>query len=437
MSTDAIIEHARELQHLLTTPSADGRTEVAALTLVGKIKRLADGIGVELAGTVATLSEPTLDRPLCKALAEKSPAAVVQAYAGVDVIEASAWCRTGSALRREVTLLGETLPPRHPALAAALAEGAVRPSHVARVLEVVEQIEPYSSLDERAEAEGFLIETAPLVSDRGFARLCGEVVLRFLPQRAEELEERARRRRGVLFRTTRDGRRQLVADIDPETEGFARAALDAQTSPRREIGFVDSAALDGDDTRSLAQRRFDALAAIFRSSLGADTGRVAGTSVTMHVTVSLDALISGIGTAKIAGVDQPISASTARRLAAGAEIIPCVLGSENDPLDMGRSVRLATEGQRAALSIRDGGCIWPLCDAPPGWCEVAHIVAWMNGGATDVDNLMLLCPFHHRCFDNDGWDLTTIDGERYLIPPAWVDSARSPRRAGNPRALAA
>jgi 5-methylcytosine-specific restriction protein A len=68
---------------------------------------------------------------------------------------------------------------------------------------------------------------------------------------------------------------------------------------------------------------------------------------------------------------------------------------------------------------------------------VAHITPWAEGGGTDLDNLMLLCAFHHRCFDNDDWTLAVIDGERCLVPPAWVDCARTPRRVGRPRAHAA
>jgi hypothetical protein len=54
----------------------------------------------------------------------------------------------------------------------------------------------------------------------------------------------------------------------------------------------------------------------------------------------------------------PISAATARRLAAQGEIIPVVLGSASEPLDQGRAIRLATEPQRRALAVRDGGCVW-------------------------------------------------------------------------------
>jgi hypothetical protein len=57
-------------------------------------------------------------------------------------------------------------------------------------------------------------------------------------------------------------------------------------------------------------------------------------------------------------------------------------------------------------------------------------VPWFAGGTTDLANLMLLGPFHHRRFDGDGWTLERHDGAPWLIPPAHADASRRPRRAG-------
>jgi hypothetical protein len=338
-----------------------------------------------------------------------------------------------------MTLQGESLPARYEAVGAAVRSGRLRVTSAARLLDTLDRIEPHSSLSERQRAEAILVEAAPEVSDRGFARLCAETEARFRPDDLEERDALLRRRSGVTFRTSRDGRPQMVVDLHPELEGFCRAALDARTAPRRQPAFVDAGEGDpiGDDRRTLSQRRGDALLSIMRQSLAADPGRVAGTSVTLQITCSYETLRTGIGQAEIAGVAEPIPASVVRRLAASAEVIPVVLGGESQPLDVGRAMRLATEPQRVALAIRDGGCLWPRCEAPPGWCEVAHIVPWAEGGGTDLDNLMLMCPFHHRRFDLDGWEVAVIDGARHFVPPAWVDYARTPRRAGRRHAHAA
>jgi len=269
-----------------------------------------------------------------------------------------------------------------------------------------------------------------------------------VPDDAVEREEMLRARSGLVVRTCPDGLVRWIVTMHPEAAGFAAAGLDARTAPRRQPTFRDSSdaaaeGSDGDglagdrDLRPLHQKRLDAFVSIFRESLAHDTGRLAGTSVTMNVTVSLDALRTGLGDARISGVDEPISVSTARRLAADADIIPVVMGGPSERLDLGREVRLATEPQRRALEVRDQGCTWWSCSAPAAWCEVAHIVPWFEGGGTDLDNLMLLCPFHHRCLDLGGWRLERRGGERYFIPPPWVDSAQTPRRAGPLPVLAA
>jgi 5-methylcytosine-specific restriction protein A len=49
-----------------------------------------------------------------------------------------------------------------------------------------------------------------------------------------------------------------------------------------------------------------------------------------------------------------------------------------------------------ALVVRDGGCVAPGCDRPPGWCEVHHKVPWSQDGPTDLANCELRCWRHHR-----------------------------------------
>ena len=431
MSAEQIVEKAAALVAVLAAPSADGRYLVDAVTIVGEIRRLTDGLGVELAGEIAALSQPGHEHSLARDLAERSVPMVLQAYAGLDAAEAFAWTRVGAALRAEASLLGEVLPSRHEPLAAALADGRLRVGGAERVLDVLERVARFASVDELAALEQFLVEKAPGLTDRQFARLCNAVPDRFEPEGVPQREEELRRRSGITIRRTKSGLIRWIIDMHPEAAGFLGAAVDARTAPRRQPRFADpDAAPVETDPRPLATKRLDALVSIARESLAHDSGRLAGTSVSLSVTVTLEALRTGLGTAKIAGIDEPISAATARRLAADAEIIPVVLGGESEPLDQGRAVRLSTEPQRRALAIRDEGCLWSNCDVPPAWCEVAHIIPWASGGGTDLDNLMLLCPFHHRRFDLDGWSLEKRDGERYLIPPPWVDSARTPRRVG-------
>ena len=334
------------------------------------------------------------------------------AFARIEPAEARAWCELGEAVIPRRSLFHERLEPRRPIVAELLARGEVGALAVAKVSLALDEIERRSP--ERVGSAAELLTThAPYLTGRELAAVCRRLVDSSDPEGVLPREEELRRRSGLDVMRTSDGLLRWVVTMHPEAAGFLTTALDARTTPRREPRFGDDGVdgvdieLTGDeaDSRTLSQRRLDALMSIARESLEHDSGRVAGTAVTMVVTIPLATLRSGIGAAQIEGVDAPISAATARRLAASAEFIPAVLGGPSEPLDLGRAQRLFSASQRRALAIRDGGCVWPRCEAPPAWCEIAHVDAWALGGPTDLKNGALMCPHHHRRFDLDGWAL--------------------------------
>jgi hypothetical protein len=109
----------------------------------------------------------------------------------------------------------------------------------------------------------------------------------------------------------------------------------------------------------------------------------------------------------------------AARLRTAAALLPPILGgAPSQPLDVGRTSRVVQPGQRAALAVRDGGCGFPGCDRPLAWCEAHHLWHWLDGGPTDLANLVLLCRAHHRAVHDGGWQLTRgPDGWLAASPP--------------------
>jgi hypothetical protein len=96
-------------------------------------------------------------------------------------------------------------------------------------------------------------------------------------------------------------------------------------------------------------------------------------------------------------------------------------------LDLGRSRRIASRSQTLALIARDGGCSFPGCAHPPQHCERHHIREWLNGGLTNLNNLTLVCAYHHHNFLARGWTCKiNTDGIPEWIPPKWVDRAQKP-----------
>ena len=105
----------------------------------------------------------------------------------------------------------------------------------------------------------------------------------------------------------------------------------------------------------------------------------------------------------------PLPASEVRRLCRDAVISRVVVDERSAPLEAPRAHRSPGSGLWRALLVRDRGCRWPGCDAPPAWCDVAHgLVSDRDGGRLSPGNALLLCRRHHRKVD-DGWRID-IDG---------------------------
>ena len=61
--------------------------------------------------------------------------------------------------------------------------------------------------------------------------------------------------------------------------------------------------------------------------------------------------------------------------------------------------------QRRAVLARDSGCAVDGCDAAPWLCGIHHLIHWTDGGPTDLDNLAMVCRWHHRKAHTNGWHL--------------------------------
>ncbi|HEX8509564.1 MAG TPA: HNH endonuclease signature motif containing protein, partial [Propionibacteriaceae bacterium] len=67
------------------------------------------------------------------------------------------------------------------------------------------------------------------------------------------------------------------------------------------------------------------------------------------------------------------------------------------------------------------------CTRPPQWCERHHIIEWAAGGTTDLDNLTLLCRYHHHNYAQRGWTCR-LNNDRLpeWTPPRWLDPTQTP-----------
>lgn len=124
----------------------------------------------------------------------------------------------------------------------------------------------------------------------------------------------------------------------------------------------------------------------------------------------------------------PVAAATMRKIACDADIIPALLGTHGELLDLGRKTRLFTPAQRTALTARDQGCAFPNCTIPAPWCEAHHITYWSHGGPTNTDNGVLLCSGHHHLIHKEQWTITTTNNTPWFTPPNHLDPHQKPQQ---------
>ena len=135
-----------------------------------------------------------------------------------------------------------------------------------------------------------------------------------------------------------------------------------------------------------------------------------------------------------------ISAETARRLACDASTVGMQHGPEGEILAVGRRTRTISPALRRALNARDRRCRFPGCRNVR--VDAHHVRHWAHGGATALDNLVLLCRRHHRAVHEEGFRVTLDaagnaefirpDGRplpEAPVPPAWTGRPLAPVRA--------
>ncbi len=217
---------------------------------------------------------------------------------------------------------------------------------------------------------------------------------------------------------------RLDANLEPEAFHAAETALRLALGTRTE-----------DDERSLPQRRHDALAEIFTHYCDHQSARTGGhRRPHVNVTVGLDALTAGSGQGRFDD-GTPITAADARRLACDANIHRVITRADGSILDYGRATRTVSAALFTVLCLRDRGCRFPGCDRPAHVTDAHHIRHWIDHGATEPENLVLLCRWHHGVIHRPGWTIElTPDAEVIVTLP---DGRRRTSRPPDAAALTA
>jgi hypothetical protein len=369
--------------------------------------------------------------------------------------EAASQIRLGTAISPRISLTGEVLAPVRPAIAEAMLAGAIDADAAAILARCLEQAERGHPTTEQVDAaERSLVEfaetaSADLVAIQ--ARVWREALD---PDGAEPREEAIRERRGATLSRERNGISRLIVDCDPTLAAHLRSAFGAAGAPGREPVFLSEHERDANansataptgeaveefvDPRSRAQINHDVILGLVTAGMRS-TGRAAGelrATVTVMATVRLEDLLDGTGHGWMDGIDEPVSVETIRQFSCDAGYQTVVLGAHDEPLFLGRSQRFFTRAQKRALAVRDGGCVWPQCQAPPGWCDAHHVREFSaDSGPTDIDNGVLLCPAHHHMLHHSDYTVRMIGGRPHLKAPPSIDPDHNWRPLGRSRVL--
>lgn len=258
-------------------------------------------------------------------------------------------------------------------------------------------------------------------SPRQLAQLRDELIGRYGREGLlDRTHARLRARRGMTaFGQDLHGMYHAVVTLDPASHAVIAPVLQRLSAPTTGTDVTEP------DTRSADQRRADALVEVCATYQSLGQRVRGGISCRVLVTMSLDDLQARTGNGLTTHGDV-LSPAEVRTMACDAGIIPAVLGSASQPLDLGRETRLATPAQTAALWHRDRGCTFPGCNRPPGFCQAHHIQHWIDGGATSLDNLALLCRRHHTIVHQRGYSATVSQtGVTWLTAPGTHDRCRA------------
>lgn len=329
-------------------------------------------------------------------------------------------------------------------VAQACETGQVLPAQADAITDVLVELPATFPAETVTEAQELLVGFAADHNSSELRRLTSHLVEVLDPATADAVEERrleqqrrrAHSRRRLDFRGDGDGSVLISGSLPiAQAEPFIQIIDAYAAAEKRSLDALDPLAVP----LSPGARRADALMAMVnqhcQSALAPSNG---GDRPRVVLTLSYEKLrdyasAAGLG-ARLVHDGVALPSGDVRRLLCDAEVLPVVLGTASEVLDVGRTQRLVTKPIRAALELRDGGCVFPGCDKPPQACHAHHLEPWWAGGRTSLSNLALLCPHHHGIVEPsreaaaDRWQVQLAPGGvPQVLPPERVDPHRAPR----------
>lgn len=182
----------------------------------------------------------------------------------------------------------------------------------------------------------------------------------------------------------------------PDVDGAALVTALARRAYQRDVDPVTGVFLPQETAMA------DALIEIASQTLADDSDH---DRATILVSTTVETLLGSSGEpARV--VDGPnISNATLKRLACDARLQLVLEDPQSGTVGVGRTTRSIPPWLARVVRVRDGGCRFPECTRTR-WVQIHHLVHWVDGGPTDLDNLITLCGYHHRLVHLSGWRIS-------------------------------
>jgi hypothetical protein len=221
-----------------------------------------------------------------------------------------------------------------------------------------------------------------------------------------DAEENFTRRRFHISQMS-DGLYLVDGVLDPVAGAALKTAVDVLAKPK-----------GPEDERTAKQRRADAVGELALHAMEQGTlPRRHSVKPHINVTMTLEGLKGELGVPPAdLDLSLPISTRTAERIACDCTMSRVLL-ADSMVIDVGRATRTVSPPKMRALRVRDKGCRFPGCDRQVNWSSPHHIIYRSRGGSDKLENLVLLCFFHHRLVHEGGWQVIKAGREFKFLPP--------------------
>jgi len=444
-----LLSIAAEALHEANGMPLDGLSDEEAgqvLIAVETVGRLTDSLRAATAAEVNHRSRYELGSAgMARKFGYTRGSHLIEFLTRISAADASRRILLGKAIRPAVSVTGTPIAPKQPLIAKAIRDGDIGIDAALHLVRMIDRVEKVADPEQLDDVITDLIDQTKIFSADLIKTQVKQWEVLLDTDGVEPRAEKLRECRTLTIGKEVNGMTPFSGLLDPVAAGLLKALLtdaDNATAPKfwshedRLSGTETIEDEDGApflivrDKRTRAQRHADVLMGTLKAGLRANEAETGGMrpTTTVTITVSLDDLKSGDGAGWIDQVEEPLNLAVIREAFCDGQWQHVLLGDFGEILYLGIMQRLFSAAQKRAIAARDGGCLWWGCFTAARSCDVHHVHEHSKGGATDVNNGILLCSAHHAYLHHSDFQIKMINGVPHMLAPVWADPTQTWRR---------